>query len=413
MKRAALLIAVAFAVSGCTYGNWGHIGIGGDVPRPPVEREMRIESPRLSPDGKAIIFAFRYKQYPWKIAVASTDPNDPKVSVLKLPPMDNWIQPNFGPDPKHFTIVSLCTRDDCYEGAKGFNVWLATALPKDNLKRITPDAPDVRRAHPVFGATIDDLYWFVSDDRKFEGVHSDVFDRYFAHMADGRETIVFPALPADGTWMNKRGRNDPGELVIISAYGAGRYDEQGYYFTGEATGWGTSRAAIEAADKVGKYHSALFRHTAAGFELVEPVEVEYVDAPRGNRGYVAMAHHFTKEHNNAVADFRAVRDGQTLWTLRFHSQAYGVSASDDLATIVFGGERSYIDENHVWYPKLQDAVWLWRQGMAEPVDLNIPERVKATVEEEIQAERHSGLTGPDSSSSAHLAARTDTFVVQE
>ncbi len=380
MDRSVVLFTIALTACGCSVGNYG----GGA--RPPAVRELQIESPRVSPDGKAMIFAFQYKQYPWMIAMASTDPADAKVTVLKLPPMDDWLQPNFGPDPQHFAVVSYCSGDKCYEGATGYNVWVVTAQPTDNLKRITPDAPDVRREHPMFGTTLADIYWFVSSARKYPNVHLDVSDRYLAHMAAGRETVLFPPPPADGRWMAPRNPRNPGELAIIRANGAGRYDEQGYYFAGEVAD-GDGKAAKEALDKIGPYHSALFRHSAAGFELVEPVEVEYVDAPRGNRGYVAMAHHFTKEHSNAVADFRAVRDGQTLWSFRFHSQAYGVSASDDLSTVLFSGERSFIDEDHVWHPKMQAAIYLWRQGMTDPVDLKIPERLKTVVDAEIAAER--------------------------
>jgi len=52
-----------------------------------------------------------------------------------------------------------------------------------------------------------------------------------------------------------------------------------------------------------------------------------------------------RKHTNAVADFRAVQNGRTLWSFRFHSQAYDLSASDDLGMVVFNGERSYIDES--------------------------------------------------------------------
>ncbi len=382
MKKSGLLLSIALVASGCLPFHTGNYG-GGAQAAP--ERELRFDSPRLSPDGKTILFAFHYKHYPWMLAVASSDPAESKVRVLKFPPTDDWIQPNFGPDPEHFTVISYCTHDRCYEGAKGYNVWLITAQPKDNLKRITPDDPDVRRADPVFGATTDDLYWFVSDNRLYPNVHMDVSDRYLAHMVNGKETILFPQAPSNGDWKSKHGR-DLGDLTIIAAYGAGRYDEEGYYFTGMTEG-GSSSAAEAAADKVGKFHNALYRYAKGRFELVEPVEVEYADAPRGGHGYVAMAHHFIKEHSGAVADFRAMQDGRMLWSFRFPGPAYSTSASDDLKAVVFDAERGFVDAQHVWNPRLQDSIFLWREGMAQALDLGLPERVKATVEAEIAAEK--------------------------
>jgi hypothetical protein len=400
MKKAGLLLTVALVASGCTYGNWG----GG--PRTPVEREIRIESPRLSPDGKSIIFAFRYKQYPWKIAVVPSDPAATTVSVLHFPPMDDWVQPNFGPDPQHFAVVSYCTHDKCYEGAKGYNVWLATAQPKDNLKRITPDVADVRRADPMFGATADDVYWVLSDNKKYPDVHMDVGNRYVAHIVDGKEKTLFPDMNVNGNLGH--GFKDPANLVILSAHGAGRFDEHGYYFAARVNR-GNCDAAKAAVKQVGFLHSALLRYADGSFELVEPVEVEYVDAPRGARGYVAMAHHFIKEHTNAVADFHSARDGHALWAFRFHSQAYGVSVSENLSTVVFSGERSYIDEKHIWHPRLQEAIYLWREGMTEAVDLNIPERVKAKVEAEIAAEKQARISTPNSPS--NLLTENTVFAV--
>jgi hypothetical protein len=383
VKRAAFLIAVAFAVSGCTYGNWGHIGTGGGGPRAPVQRDVEIDSPRLSPDGTTILFAFRYKNFPWKIAMIPSDPAATRLTVLKFPPMDHWLQPNMGPDGKTLAVLSYCTHEQCYEGAKGYHVWLATPQPNGALKRVSPDVPNVRRERPMFGATTDDLYWIVSDATKYPGVHLDVANRFVARMADGKETVLFPQTGPGGDIT--KAHLDDVDLNIISAHGAGRFDERGYYFAGMVAG-GKSEAATAAIDKIEKFHTALFRYAGGRFELVEPVEIEYVDAPRGDRGYVAMAHHFTKEHTNAVADFRAVQNGRTLWSFRFHSQAYDLSASDDLGMVVFNGERSYIDEKHIWHPKLQKAIFLWRQGMSEAVDLNVPERLKAQVEKEIEAE---------------------------
>ena len=41
---------------------------------------------------------------------------------------------------------------------------------------------------------------------------------------------------------------------------------------------------------------------------------------------------------------------------------------------------------------LMVAIFLWRQGMSEAVDLNVPERLKAQVEKEIEAERQARIS---------------------
>jgi hypothetical protein len=386
--RKLLPIAVALAVSGCTYGNWGHIGTGG--PREPIAKaDVLVQNPRLSPDGKAILFAFKYKQYPWKIGMVPSDPAATGAAVIKLPPMMDWVEPNWAPDNAHFAVVSYCMHDNCYEGAKGVHVWLTA--PQDNLKRLTPDVPEVRRANPMFGADAGDVYWILSSMKEVPGARMDLHNRFVAHMEAGRETVLFPDTAADGSLGH--GYRDPANLVIVNARGAGRFDAHGYYFTAMVER-GDSDAAKAAVKQVGFLHSALLRYADGKFELVEPAEIEFVDAPRGGAGYVAEANPFVREHKGSVvSDFRIVQGGQTAWSFRFDAPAYDLSVSDDLKTVVFIGERGHMEADNRWIPKLESSLFLRRQGMSEAVDLNLPERLKAQVEKEIEAENQARVSG--------------------
>lgn len=376
MNRFAQL-AITLPLCACAmpfhYGNYG----GG--PLPPAARDLRIADARLSPDGKTILFAFQEKTASWRIARASTDPADSKITILDLPKMDSWINPAFGPEAGDVAAVSYCMGAPCYADATGYQVWV---LHNGGLKRLTPDTADLRRADPVFGTNGEDVYWFISDARKYPNVHLDVSERYLAHMEGGRETVVFPKPPAGGSIFARYQKDDPAELRIISAHGAGRYDDR-YYFAAMTTD-GASPAAKAALDKPGRFKTALYRHSKDGFERVEPEEVEYADAPRGGDGYAAMAHHFIKEHTNAVADFYAKRGSTLLWSFRFHGPAYSLSASADLSTAVFTGERGVVENRH-WRPLLQESIFLWHQGMDAPQDLNLPERLKALLEDEPQS----------------------------
>ena len=390
--RGLVLFAVAVAVSGCTAGNWGHIGSGGG-PREPVSKaDVVVQSPRLSPDGKAILFAFRYKQYPWMIGMVPSDPAATGAEVIKLPPGLDWVEPNWAPDNAHFAAVSYCLRDDCYEGAKGINVWVASAQPANTLKRLTPDVPQVRRAAPMFGATADDVYWILSGTEDVPGARMDLHNRYVAHLVDGKEKTLFPDINVNGNLGH--GFKDPANLVIVSAHGAGRFDEHGYYFTAMVDR-GDSDAAKAAVQQVGFLRSALLRYADGKFELVEPKEIDFVDAPRGGIGYVSEAHPFVREHKGSVvSDFRIVQGGQTAWSFRFDAPASDLSISDDLKTVIFLGERGRMEADDRWVPKQESSLFLRRQGMSEAVDLSLPERVKAKVEEEIEAEKRARISTP-------------------
>jgi len=52
---------------------------------------------------------------------------------------------------------------------------------------------------------------------------------------------------------------------------------------------------------------------------------------------------------------------------------------------------------------------VWREGMTEAVDLNIPERVKAKVEAEIAAEKQARISTPNSPS--NLLTENTVFAV--
>jgi hypothetical protein len=160
--------------------------------RPPV----RLQAPRVSPDGTTILFAFKYGSLPHNLAVMPSDPAQARISTLEAPPTMAWTDPAWSPDQRHFAAISYCRGGNCYEGAEGHHVWQFTVRPgPDNLQRITLDDGEVRRAEPFFGRSVDDIHWVFSSSWVYERVRWGLHDRFRACAEGRRGKVLFPDDP--------------------------------------------------------------------------------------------------------------------------------------------------------------------------------------------------------------------------
>lgn len=173
--------------------------------RPPV----RLQAPRVSPDGTTILFAFKYGSLPHNLAVMPSDPAQARISTLEAPPTMAWTDPAWSPDQRHFAAISYCRGGNCYEGAEGHHVWQFTVRPgPDNLQRITLDDGEVRRAEPFFGRSVDDIHWVFSSSWVYERVRWGLHDRFRACAEGRRGKVLFPDDPE----ILPIRRPDPGKL---------------------------------------------------------------------------------------------------------------------------------------------------------------------------------------------------------
>lgn len=389
----ALTLLAAGSVASCT----------GPAPRtvptlaPVADQQppIRLSAPRLSPDGTAILFAFKYGKLPYKLAVISTNPAQSRVVALEAPPTMSWTEPAWAPDGRHFAAVSYCQGDNCYENAKGYHVWRFAIRPgPDNLQRITLDEGSARRDEPFFGRTADDLFWVLSSSLIYEGMRMDLHDRFIARASGEQGQILFPddasiltVVRPDavrtirpGAWI----RSTRFELSALSP--ARAFDGTTLYFVG-IVGRGTHPAARAAMDsRRFSFEPMLFRWRGGdAVELVRTTPVQAVDAQRFGGGFVTVSR--PGSAGARPSEFHVVRGGTEELRLRFDQGfAYSVSTSEKLDAIAFLGERSYWGER---------AIWLHREGMAQAVDLNVAERVRREVEFQIQREANEAAAGQE------------------
>lgn len=338
--------------------------------------KIELDSPRLSPNGEAIMFAFKYGDLPWKLAVISADPADKRVGIVMAPPTMNWITPAWAPDNEHFAAISYCVADNCYEGVTGFHVW-RFKVGDHNIKRLTPDRPNVRRASPMFGDNADEVYWVLSSE-KSEGVKSDVSERFVARASSGQEVVVFPE-PAP---MGKSDRLGSNKLRLISLYPQSFFSSRQFYFISMVGYGGTIKAATDAAKKPGLAVEALLRYADGAIELVRDVEVKGVDSSCSGAGFAYTTR--PSRGGDQPTDFHIVESSSDEVRFRFdRGFARSLSVSASLDTVVFRGERQFRGEA---------SIWLHRKGMSTPMDLDVPERLRAEVARQIELE-HKGQGG--------------------
>lgn len=345
---------------------------------------LELFQPRLSPDGSTILFAFKYGSFPYKLAAMPSDPTQSRVSILQAPPMMSWTQPAWAPDQRHFAAVSYCEGENCYEGAKGYHVWRFTVGPgPDNLRRITLDDGDVRRASPFFGRSADDLHWVMSSRRVYERVRFDLNERFLARARGRLAEVLFPDDPEvlpivrpDPKAPNLAPRIRSRKIALWDLSPAHAFDGTALYFTGRVRD-GTLPLARAIRDTKNRAERLLFRWRGGdALELARDAPVVAVDAQRSGDGFVVASR--TPNFANRPVDFDVVRQGVTERRLSFdQGNVMTLSASERLDTIVFDSFRHIGDEVRFW---------VHREGMAQAVDLNIGERVRREVERQVQRE---------------------------
>lgn len=333
-----------------------------------------IYSPRLTRDGKMILFSFRYGVHPMQLAMMPADPADKHVTIVALPPMMDWFEAAWAPDEKSFAVVSRCEGDKCYEGAQGFNIWRAWLRPTDNLKRLTTDRPGIRRNSPVFGKDENEIYWVIAERfTPSEKIHNDVEHRFLVSGRD--EQILFPA---------KGTKYDPDALrsdrmPTISMRAIGQSADGGLYFTSEVISIYADRDSpmVPAIRKMrGSIPSVLFRYADGAVSLGNSDDIDAAAVSRTRPGIVFTRRLFVHGHPGQVSDFFLA--GRETPLFRFDSYAAAISASDALDMVVFSGTRGLYG---------QSSLWVWHKGDVAPADLNAPERIKEQCDREIAAEK--------------------------
>ena len=383
--RVAALLAVSVLLAGC---DTSHISEGiGPFKSPGAQvREaaaaahdpataIDISTPRLTHDGKTILFAFKYGPYQHMLAIMPSDPAEKRVTVVKLPPTMQWIDPAWTPDEKGLAAVSYCDGDKCYEGAQGYNVWRVWLREKDNLKRITADRPDVMRREPFFGKDENELYWILSE--RFvpsEKVHMDTLPRFLVR---GNDEILYPAL-ASGY---KPGAMLSNGLWTYSMQPAGRSADGGIYLASDIDTINSKDDPLRRPirNMHGGGMGVILRFENGAVTLASDQHTDAVAVSRTQPGIVLIRDEYVRhEDSGPLEHFILAKDGVETPLFDFGHPAHALTVSNDLSTIVFVGDRHIYDKS---------SLWVWHKGDAAPVDLNAPERIKEQCDKEIAAEK--------------------------
>ena len=333
-----------------------------------------VSTPRLTHDGKTILFAFKYGIYHRMLAIMPSDPADKRITVVKLPPAMQWIDPAWAPDEKGLAAVSYCEGDKCYEGARGYNVWRIWLREKDNLKRITADSPDVMRREPFFGKDENELYWVLSE--RFvpgKNIHMDTLPRFLVRAGD---ELLYPA-PATAS---RPGAMLSNGLWTASMRPAGRSADGGIYLASEIDTINSRDDPLRRPirNMQGGGMGVILRFENGAVTLASNQHTDAVAVSRTQPGIVLIRDEYVRhEDSGPLEHFILAKDGVETPLFDFGHPAHALTVSNDLSTIVFVGDRHIYDKS---------SLWVWHKGDAAPIDLNAPERIKEQCDKEIAAE---------------------------
>jgi hypothetical protein len=239
----------------------------------------------------------------------------------------------------------------------------------------------VRRDHPLFGVNAGESYWLVSDSPQTRSGF-DLSDRFLVRSEGGKEMVLFPdygSSPVPGPPL-------PHQTVpfrMTSVHPQSSFNPDAFYFTAVILPGGTSNPA-KSALKIGPYRSVLLRSTAGTIELVKNFAVDWVDAPLSGTWYLYARGLYVRTHKGEpVTDFYVSKDDTDEKLFRFDGQAIAPSVSGAMDTVIFVGDRGFADSGGYWH-RGANTLWLYREGMQQALDLDIPERLRAEVKKEIQ-----------------------------
>lgn len=347
--------------------------------------KLTLYEPKLSPDGRTILFAFRYGGLNPKLAMMSSDPASPWLRILEAPPTMEWAQPAWAPDGRSFVAVSYCTHDRCHQGAQGIHVWRFGLLRRGDrtggLDRVSPAGTGVWRIRPFFGPTASDLCWVVRSTVLYPGTSAGLRDHFLTRTGGGDREDVF--FPSDRTVLRNGDFVSDG-FQMYNVHPASHFDGRVLFFTANVAG-GTLPAARRTLNWMGRsnHRTQLFRWDAGGVQLLRDEEIFRVDVPPSGGGHMTMTRRpVSGLHPTDFDLFRS--DGRPPERRLVFGRGFvsEFSVSDGFDALVFLGDRQF-----AFGGGGELSYWVHRPGMPEAVDLLAPERLRAEVARQIKRER--------------------------
>lgn len=353
-SRACVAAFSALLLTGCGSGLDYYDG-------PPPEMDLR--SPEVWLDSTAIVFAFKFRSYPYMLATVSTSPADPDVFVLETPPGLNLLMPTVSPDDDWIAMVSFCEGGDCYEGANGYNVWRAR-IDGSAMERMSPVQHGVRRREPVFGTSGDEIYYIESSTALDSVTRLDIAERFLMRVRHGHVQEVLPGPLETIEFM---------KLRINASVARDRW-----LFVGMADPESDHPFVDELNEHGFKYQEAMFSFSEGSFRLEKPFQVIDADVSRREAAYVYVRGVYP-DVGGLRYDFHLVDGAEDRFLFHYAGgHVLDVSISDDLRHVVFRGQRRFDGPWAIWHYDMEAGVL---------TDLQVPERLTEKVMRLIDEER--------------------------
>ena len=361
LKRLAVFCA-ASALSAC-----GNPKLPFDQP---VPRDIQILSSEVSPDGKTIVLAYRFRHGPGRLATISAVPGSSAAPVfLETPPGLAWDGPTWAPDGRHIAAVSFCRETDCYEGAADYNVWRLNADGSGMVRQSPIVAREVGqalyRARPVFGDGLDDVFYVEGGISYVEwgtllAQAWDSAPRRLIRAQGGVEREVLPGafegmeffrlVPTAGLTRDPR-------LIVASIAAGSRHPVVD---------------SLGAPASANGFASALLGVSGDTLRLMKPTPVVDAYVPRSGAGYVYVSRHEVdgalrfRLHLVAQESDRVVLDYD-------RSRIWDPWVSGDLKQVYFSAHRDFARD------QTDTAVWHLDAESGALTDLRLPERLRAAL----------------------------------
>lgn len=329
---------------------------------PPDPPELEILDTELSPDGKTVVMAFRFRDLPLQLATAPLSPEDGEVTILDLPKPLSWRDPTWSADGQHLAAVSRCSGAGCYGGASGHVIWRMTT-DGSNLERMVPAGPwgagdTVFRQHPVFGNDADELF-FVEGDSTLLILSAiapiEPGPRSLLKVMDGAEYWIVPTAMEELMFW---------ELAINASINTDRWLLLGRVHS-------RSRHPVLEETESAPLSDGLwlFSVSDGAVELERAFRIIDVGVSRKQSDFVFVKTDKPQGSPQSSAEYEfylAQDDGDRLLLKRRKGFVWDLSVSDDLNDLVFNARSAYRAPTEVWH---------YDVSRSELIDLKLTERL--------------------------------------
>ncbi len=332
----------------------------GEAAQPDSQPLTMVARPSLAPDRSAVVFAFQTNRNHWRLGIVKLAAKTQPMLIIPLPAFE-WLDPAISPDGNVLTAVSFCAGDACPTEALHHNIWKFSLQRPDPGQQITRPDPAIRRRSPIFSTDGQEIAW-VTETIAPPANRRTTVKQIVVHR-QGAEHILetYQSIASDL-------RASPVMFVDISF--AGVFARDHFQFVGR-----TLEGVLATADG-GQLRPkpaawVLFALDGTKLHADRVLEASALAIPRTGTGYIYLRPvDSANPFNPTRFEIREVKGNEDRLRLTFSGRyVRDISVSDNFELISFAAERGSSGVH---------SIWTHRSGDPAAVDLDIPERVRAS-----------------------------------